>query len=95
MIYHAPELKIFMDDRCEQYGDDWIRTYAETLSEPPEKLGPTFELWADTYRFDRAVVVVAPPDQEKSSLEQYLTGTPQKWREVARGKRAAVFERVR
>jgi hypothetical protein len=95
LIYHTPRLKIFMDDRCEQYGDDWIRAYAETLSDPPEKLGPTFELWADHYHFDRAVIVTTPPDKDKSPLEQYLTGTPQRWREVARGKRAAVFERVR
>jgi hypothetical protein len=95
LIYHAPTLKIFMDDRCELYGDDWIRAYADTLGLPPEQLGPRFERWADEYQFDRAFVMTQPADREKPPLERYLLAAPQKWREVARGKRAVVFERVR
>jgi hypothetical protein len=95
LIYHAPELKIFMDDRCELYGDEWILNYAETLSLPPDELGPKFEAWAAEYRFERAYIAVAPPEQDRTSLELYLGGNPQRWREVARGKRAAVYERVK
>ena len=39
LIYHAPKAKIFMDDRCELYGDDWIKHYSDTLGLPPEELG--------------------------------------------------------
>jgi hypothetical protein len=95
LIYHAPSLKIFMDDRCELYGDDWIRDYAYTIGLPPEQLGPKFEAWADRYQFDRALVMTDPAGQERFPLEQYLLGSPQKWREVARGKRAVMFERVK
>jgi hypothetical protein len=40
LIYHAPRTKIFMDDRCELYGDDWIENYSNTMGLPPEELGP-------------------------------------------------------
>jgi hypothetical protein len=93
LIYHTPSLKIFMDDRCELYGDDWIREYSDTLGKPPEELGPTFERWAADYQFDRAIVSSDP--DEKPPLERYLLAHPEKWREVARGKRAVIFERVK
>ncbi|HEV3436598.1 MAG TPA: hypothetical protein VG122_04525 [Gemmata sp.] len=95
LIYHAPSLKIFMDDRCELYGDDWIKGYADTLGLPPGELGVVFEHWATDYQFDRALVMTNPPEKEKPSIERYLLGNPQKWREVARGKRAVMFERIR
>jgi len=94
LIYHAPSLKIFMDDRCELYGDDWIKLYAETLGLPPAELGRIFEGWAAKYHFDRALVRTNPPEKEKPSIERYLLSNPQ-WREVARGKCAVMFERVR
>ena len=48
LIYHAPRLKIFMDDRCELYGDDWIEHYSDTLGLPPAELGQEFEALAQT-----------------------------------------------
>lgn len=95
LIYHTPSLKIFMDDRCELYGDEWIRTYSDALGKPPEELGPVFEGWADRYHFDRALVMTDPEGKDRPSLEQYLLHSSQKWREVARGKRAVLFERVK
>ncbi|HEY1189924.1 MAG TPA: hypothetical protein VGE74_19900 [Gemmata sp.] len=95
LIYHAPTLKIFMDDRCELYGDDWIRNYSDTLGLPPDQLGPVFEGWAERYQFERALVMTSPPAQDKPPIERYLLSVPGQWREVARGKRAVMFERVR
>jgi hypothetical protein len=94
LIYHTPSLKIFMDDRCELYGDDWIKSYSDALGLPPEQLGPVFERWAATYKFERAIVMTHPPEKEKPPIERYLSSSPQ-WREVARGKRAVMYERVR
>jgi hypothetical protein len=94
LIYHTPTLKIFMDDRCELYGDDWIRSYSDTLGKPPAELGPVFEGWAGRYGFRRAVVMTDPTGTETPPLERYLLGAPG-WREVARGKRAVMFERIR
>jgi hypothetical protein len=95
LIYHTPTLKIFMDDRCELYGDDEMQYYADTLGLPPEQLGPRFEEWAERLQFQRAIVMTDPKSEEKPPLEQYLVNSPDKWREVARAKRAVIFERVR
>jgi hypothetical protein len=95
LIYHTPSLKIFMDDRCELYGDDEMQYYADTLGLPPEQLGPRFEEWASRLQFDRAVVLTDPSGESQPPLEQYLASTPGKWRQVARAKRAVIFERVR
>ena len=95
LIYHTPTLKIFMDDRCELYGDDWIRNYSDTLGLPPEELGLVFEGWAAKYKFERAIVMTNPPAQDKPPIEQYLMSASGKWREVSRGTRAVMFERVR
>ena len=84
-----------MDDRCELYGDDEIAYYSETLGLPPEELGPRFEDWATRFQFERAMVMTDPEGKETLPLEKYLLGSPRKWREVARGKRAVVFERIR
>lgn len=92
LIYHAPNLKVFMDDRCELYGDDWIKNYSDAMGDP-ERLGPVFESWAATYHFRRAIVMTHPPEREKPPIEQYLSSSPN-WREVARGKRAVMYERV-
>jgi hypothetical protein len=83
-----------MDDRCELYGDDWIQAYSDTLGLPPEQLGPVFEEWAKTYKFERAIVMTTPAEQEKPSIVRYLSHSPQ-WREVAHGKRAVMYERIR
>ncbi len=95
LIYHTPNLKIFMDDRCELYGDSWIKNYSDTLGKPPEELGPVFEEWAAKYRFERAIVMTNPPPKDKPPIEQYLLSASGKWREVSRGKRAVMFERVK
>jgi hypothetical protein len=95
LIYHAPSLKIFMDDRCELYGDDWIEHYSDTLGLPPAELGAEFERWRKLYRFDHALIMTNPPEKEKPSIERYLLDHPEEWREVARGKRAVMFARVK
>jgi hypothetical protein len=95
LIYYAPSLKIFMDDRCELYGDDWMKRYTDTLGLPPDKLGVEFEQWQAKYHFDRALIMISPTSPKKPMIEQYLLSHPEKWKEVARGQRAAMFERVK
>lgn len=87
LIYHFPERKIFMDDRCELYGDDWLRLYVDTISTHPERI----DEWAETYRFDRALVAVQP--NTESPLETYLAASP-RWKLIAEGQRAKLFVRV-
>jgi hypothetical protein len=88
LIWHAPELKIFMDDRFELCGDDWLYAYADAINFHPERI----DAWADEYGFRAAVVTVGTED-EPSAAEKYLTES-KRWKLVARGKAAAFFVRV-
>jgi hypothetical protein len=88
LIWHAPELKIFMDDRFELCGDDWLRDYADAINFRPERI----DAWADEYGF-RAAVVSVGPASEPAAAEKYMTDSP-RWKLVARGKAAAFFIRV-
>jgi len=100
LIYFAPSLKIFMDDRCELYGDDMLQEYVDAIRSPPEEFGATFEGWRERWGFERVIITSNPPDETKpnggkSSREVYFLSHPERWREVARGERAVMFERVR
>ena len=95
LIYHAPKAKIFMDDRCELFGDEWIKDYSETMGLPPEKLAPKFEAWDAKWRFQFAMIMSEAPEKEKPSIERYLLSHPRQWREIARGERGVLFERIK
>jgi hypothetical protein len=94
LIYHAPGLKIYGDDRFELSRDEWLLEYKDFLFEHPERI----EEYADRYGFERAFVMTGKGSPEK--VEEYLktakhpSGQP-RWREVARGKRAVLFARVK
>jgi hypothetical protein len=34
LIYHAPELRVFVDDRCEVYGDQWLAQFVRAEADP-------------------------------------------------------------
>jgi hypothetical protein len=34
LIYHAPQLRVYVDDRCEIYGDQWLYEYVQAESNP-------------------------------------------------------------
>src|SRR5262249_45700764 len=38
LIYHVPGLKVFIDDRCELYGDAWLTAYAEAEGREPGRI---------------------------------------------------------
>jgi hypothetical protein len=90
LIYFTPQFKIFMDDRCELYGDAWLQHYTETIALPPEQLGPIFEQWQQRYGFPLALVATSP-HAPKNSLERYLLSRPDRWQEIARCQAAVLF----
>ena len=89
MIYFHPDQKIFMDDRCELYGDRWLQNYFAVITERPAEI----EVWADKYGFDRALVESSLDDPYP--LETYLIESP-RWQIApdGRGEKATLFERV-
>ena len=90
LIYFTPQFKIFMDDRCELYGDAWLELYTDTIALPPEELGPVFEQWQQRYGFPLALVATSLLDP-KNSLERYLLSRPDRWQEIARCQAAVLF----
>ena len=87
LIYHVPEVKIFMDDRFELYGDAWTKEYVDVIWDHPERV----ETWCDRYGLEVAVVVTGP---DRSPLDQYLGGSD-RWAEVGRDTCAALYRRTR
>lgn len=52
LIYHTPSLRVFIDDRCELYGDRGLEEFADAQYYHPERI----EAWADEYGFEYALV---------------------------------------
>jgi hypothetical protein len=86
VLYQNPQIKLFMDDRFELYGDAWLRDYVDVVYNKPER----FENWADEYGFDYAAVLIEP---DRTKLEQYLSESP-RWELIQRGERAVLFRRI-
>jgi hypothetical protein len=80
LIYYTPNLRVFMDDRCELYGDPWMADYMQFMEYHPERI----EDYRAKYGFDRALVTVGSP------MDQYLRKSS-RWVEVSRGKAAVLY----
>jgi hypothetical protein len=83
LIYFTPDLRVFIDDRCELYGDQGLIEYADAFLNRPERL----EAWADEYGFDIALV------QAGKGFDLYLR-TATRWTEVGRTDTAALYRRA-
>jgi len=82
LIFNAPRLKIFMDDRFELYGEKWLEEYIDMVHNHPERI----DEWAERGHFDRALV------ESDSVLDDYLKKPESKWREVKRTTKATLYE---
>jgi hypothetical protein len=83
LIYFTPGLRIFIDDRCELYGDQELLAYAHDIDEHPEKV----EAWARQYGFDLALTA---PD---SGFDRYLR-CADGWQLVGTTPAANLYRRV-
>jgi hypothetical protein len=79
LIYHAPGLRVFMDDRCELYGDDLIIKYVKAQKSD-------FEEWGKNYGFNFALLA---PD---SNYRKYLDGNSN-WRVIKRCRSAVLYQK--
>ena len=52
LIYHAPRLRVFIDDRCSLYGEDFLEAYDHARRENPAEI----DRWQRQYGFRHAVV---------------------------------------
>jgi hypothetical protein len=62
LIYYTPGLRVFIDDRCELYGDKGLLAYEHTIKQDPSQI----DRWAQKYGFDIALV------QNDFAFDRYL-----------------------
>ncbi len=57
LIYHTPRLKVFIDDRCELYGDAWLEDYDRASMTDPALM----DGWLARYAIDYVLVAPGSP----------------------------------
>jgi hypothetical protein len=57
LIYHAPNMKIFIDDRCPLYGTGFLTEYDDARRANPQQI----DLWQQQYGFKYALVESGNP----------------------------------
>ncbi len=62
LIYYTPSLRVFIDDRCELYGDDGLLAYAEAIEREPAWV----DHWARDFGFELALTATG------SAFDRYL-----------------------
>lgn len=82
LIYNCPEYKVFIDSRCELYGDDFLRQYVQHQGDP-EKVGE----WIAAYSLQAALV------KKGSPLRQSLAELPG-WQMESENPRAEFWVRM-
>ena len=79
LIYHTPGFRVFIDDRCELYGDKFIIKYVKADR-------TDYAAWEQFYRFDLALL---SPD---SNYKKYFEGNPD-WRVIKRCRAAVLYQK--
>jgi hypothetical protein len=77
LMFHTPRLQTFIDDRCELFGDAFLREYAHAERNAPQQI----DIWQRQYGFQYALV------RSGSPLDAYLATHPQ-WQLVRRASAA-------
>jgi hypothetical protein len=79
LIFYTPRLKVFIDDRCELYGDDFLLSFFDAP-------GSTLEDWSRQYGFDIALTKIG------SNYDDYLKSSPN-WRRVKETPAGSLYEK--
>jgi hypothetical protein len=86
LIYYSPELRVYVDDRCEVYGDRWLHDFVVA-----SETDPGAYLAASQIRyghFDLALVQVG------SGFDRYFQGESD-WTVVGRAQSATLYQRMK
>ena len=84
LIYHTPGLRVFIDDRCELYGDERLEAYAAAMGQDSSLI----DHWARQYGFE--IALVAPG----SAFDSHFSHAPG-WELQARSPAATLYRRHR
>jgi hypothetical protein len=80
LIYHAPPLRVFVDDRCPLYGTKFLLAYEHARREDPAQI----DRWRRQYGFDYALV------ETGGRFDGYLSSSDG-WNLVERSPAAALY----
>jgi hypothetical protein len=80
LIRYAPDYEVFIDDRCELYGNDFLLAYDQAARENPAQI----EAWRGQYGFQHALVLTG------SAFDGHLRQSPE-WTLVAESPAASLF----
>jgi hypothetical protein len=80
LIFHCPRLKIFIDDRCELFGEAALREYCEAEASRPEAI----DRWQSQYNFRAALV------RSGSPFDRHLAGRSE-WELTKRCQAGALY----
>jgi hypothetical protein len=83
LIYHAPQTRIFIDDRCELYGDEFLQEYDRVARREPGQV----ERWQQGFGFTAALT------QRGSVLDAYFRAPDSGWQVAAESQAATLFRR--
>lgn len=82
LIYHTPRFRVFIDDRCELYGDAGLLNYVEASARHPERI----DEWADRFGFDLALT------ERGSGFDEHLSKSDA-WNVVRRSATGTLYRR--
>jgi hypothetical protein len=80
VAFHAPGLRIFVDDRCELFGGEFLRRYVEAERRAPQQIDD----WQSQHGFRWAIVQCGSP------FDRHLAASP-RWRLDAHDEAAALY----
>jgi hypothetical protein len=85
VIYHAPGYKVFVDDRCELFGDEWLVRFVEAASGDPSAAMAAWE--AEYGRFEFALTRAGTP------FDRYFRDRRAEWERVEETPTAGFYRR--
>ena len=83
LMYHAPRLRVFVDDRCSLYGGEFLRAYDHARRDDPAQI----DRWQRQYGFRYALV------QSGGQFDRHLAAAGQ-WTLLGRTPVAALYQRT-
>jgi hypothetical protein len=87
VIFYAPAYKVFVDDRCELFGGEWLHAFVLAASDD-SRAAQAIPQWEERYgTFDYALV------RHNTPFARYFATRPQEWELLAHDTLAAFYRR--
>ena len=89
-IYFTPGYEVFVDDRCELFGDAWLVEFSAAADAEPPELAAQMAAWQARHgRFDFALT------RAGTAFDGYFAARPAEWEPTFRGDMSNFYRRSR